>query len=233
MTANRVIFPHLGAQDIAGKSAFGLAVLYWMTVMASAFFSSVKTENSLHFKIALIEVSSFFSEVCMLVCLFLNPCVCVCVPSLDTGTQWTRWNDALCGSSRFPCDMDNLIPPTEGRLCSVSKCTCVILTLPSQTAPLPFQTALLAQWLRCPPREQQVQGLIPACAMGLFPGQVIPVTLELVLQWLPCQAPGITGSALGLVAPASIYCDWVRYKVWSATLIQCGSTYNCLSRSIT
>ena len=29
-------------------------------------------------------------------------------------------------------------------------------------------------------------------------------------QWLSCHAPGITGSALGLVGPVSVYCDWVR-----------------------
>ena len=38
-------------------------------------------------------------------------------------------------------------------------------------------------------------------------------------QWLPCQAPGVIGSVLGLVGPVSVYCDWVRWKVWSATSI--------------
>ena len=33
---------------------------------------------------------------------------------------------------------------------------------------------------------------------------------KLALQWLSCQAPGVTGSALS---------DWVRWKVWSATSI--------------
>ena len=42
---------------------------------------------------------------------------------------------------------------------------------------------------------------------------------KLALQWLPCQAPGIIGSALGLVGPVSVY-DWVRQKLLS----QCGST---------
>ena len=32
-----------------------------------------------------------------------------------------------------------------------------------------------------------------------------PVTLTLVLQWLPCQASGATGPALGLVGPLSVY----------------------------
>ena len=33
---------------------------------------------------------------------------------------------------------------------------------------------------------------------------------KLALQCLPCQAPGVIGSALGLVGPVSVYCDWVR-----------------------
>ena len=39
---------------------------------------------------------------------------------------------------------------------------------------------------------------------------VIPVTPKLALQWIPCQAPGVIGSALGLVGPVSVYCEWVR-----------------------
>ena len=31
--------------------------------------------------------------------------------------------------------------------------------------------------------------------------------------------PGVIGSALGLVGLVSVYCDWVRWKVWSATSI--------------
>ena len=48
---------------------------------------------------------------------------------------------------------------------------------------------------------------------------MIPVTSKMALQWLPCQAPGVIGSVLGLVGPASVYCDWARRKVWSATSI--------------
>ena len=44
----------------------------------------------------------------------------------------------------------------------------------------------------------------------LFGVDIIPVTQKLALQWLPCQAPGVLGSALGLVGPVSVYCDWVR-----------------------
>ena len=46
--------------------------------------------------------------------------------------------------------------------------------------------------------------------LGIFPGRVIPVTYKLALLWIPCQAPGVKGSDLGLVGPVSIYCSWVR-----------------------
>ena len=58
-----------------------------------------------------------------------------------------------------------------------------------------------------------------------FPGVVMPVTERLALRWLPCQGPGVTGSALGLVRPVSVYCDCV--KLFDLQLLsQCGSTYN-------
>ena len=34
--------------------------------------------------------------------------------------------------------------------------------------------------------------------------------LKLALQWLPCQAPGVIGSVLGVVSPVSVHCDWAR-----------------------
>ena len=60
---------------------------------------------------------------------------------------------------------------------------------------------------------------IQTAIVGFFRGRVIPVTSKLALQWLPCQAPGVIGSVLGLVGPVSVYCDWVRWKVGSATSI--------------
>ena len=42
---------------------------------------------------------------------------------------------------------------------------------------------------------------------------------KLALQWLPCQAPGVIGSVLGLVAPVSVYCDWVRWKKFGLQLL--------------
>ena len=35
----------------------------------------------------------------------------------------------------------------------------------------------------------------------------------------PCQAPGVIGSVLGLIGPVSVYCDWLRWKVWPATSV--------------
>ena len=42
------------------------------------------------------------------------------------------------------------------------------------------------------------------------PGGVTPVTQRLVLRWIPCQTPGVLGSARGLVGPVSVCFDWVR-----------------------
>ena len=39
------------------------------------------------------------------------------------------------------------------------------------------------------------------CGPGFNPVSDIPVTERLVLQWSPCQMPGIMRSALGLVGP--------------------------------
>ena len=63
--------------------------------------------------------------------------------------------------------------------------------------------------VRCPPRERKIPVRIPF-APGFFRGRVIPVTSKLALQWLPCMAPGVIGSALGLIGPVSVNCDWVR-----------------------
>ena len=35
------------------------------------------------------------------------------------------------------------------------------------------------------------------------------MTEKLVLQWLPCQVPGIMQSVLGLVGPVSVHCEMV------------------------
>ena len=52
-----------------------------------------------------------------------------------------------------------------------------------------------------------------------FSRVVIPVASKVALRWLPGQAPGVIGSALGLAGPVSVYCDWVRWRVGSATSV--------------
>ena len=49
-----------------------------------------------------------------------------------------------------------------------------------------------------------------------FSGSSHTNDLKLAFQWLPCQAPGVIGSVLGLVGPVSVNCDWVRRRVGSA-----------------
>ena len=49
-----------------------------------------------------------------------------------------------------------------------------------------------------------------------FCGLVIPCS-DLNIGTLVATLPGATGSALGLVGPVPVYCDWVRQQVGSST----------------
>ena len=71
-------------------------------------------------------------------------------------------------------------------------------------------------------RDHWLVGLVKASASGAedpgfesrlrrdFPGSSHTSDLKIGTPGLPCQAPDITGSALGVVGPVSAYCDWVR-----------------------
>ena len=83
------------------------------------------------------------------------------------------------------------------------------------------RTALLALWLRRPPLERKIPGSNPACA-GIFSGS--SHTSDIKIGTPVATLPGVIGSVLGLVGPVSVYCDWVRWKVWSATSVSRGST---------
>ena len=67
----------------------------------------------------------------------------------------------------------------------------------------PNPSQLGGQRVRCPPRGWE--------ARPLFPGRVIPVTQQLLLYCLPCQASSVTGSVLGLVGPTSVSCGRVSW----------------------
>ena len=68
--------------------------------------------------------------------------------------------------------------------------------------------------VRRPPRERKIPGSNPACA-GIFSGSSHTSDLKMGTP-VACQAPGVIGSALGLVDPVQrerenfVYCDWVR-----------------------
>ena len=67
-------------------------------------------------------------------------------------------------------------------------------------------------WQRRPPREQQTWVWFPLSPRIFF--QVSSYQwLKLIVQWLPCQAPGTIRSALGLVCLVSVHCDRVGQKV--------------------
>ena len=88
---------------------------------------------------------------------------------------------------------------------------------------------LLGLEARHPSGMRQAWVRVPPLPWDVFLCGFLPVTGQLELQWLPCKASGVIGSALGLVGLVSVQCDWVRSNVWFATPI---SIYNCLSRPV-
>ena len=63
--------------------------------------------------------------------------------------------------------------------------------------------------VRRPPPDRKIPGSNPACA-GIFSGSSHTSDLKIGIPVATCKAPGVIGSALGLVGPVSVYCDWVR-----------------------
>ena len=78
-------------------------------------------------------------------------------------------------------------------------------------------TASLAEWPRRPPRERKIPGSNPACA-GIF---WVESCSDLKIGTPVATLPGAWRYRVsaGTVGPVSVYCDWVRWKVWSATSI--------------
>ena len=71
-----------------------------------------------------------------------------------------------------------------------------------------FFDRLVGLVVRRSPRERKIPGSNPACA-GIFSGSSHTSDLKIGTP-VACQTPGVIGSALGLVSPVSVYCDWVR-----------------------
>ena len=116
--------------------------------------------------------------------------------------------------------------PAPSYWSSLRDCTVLLPAVHIQPAAA-FQDAkwncLVGLVVKAPASKAENPGFNPACAAVLFPGQVTPATKQSALQWLSCQAPGVTGSAPGLVGLVSVYCDWVRseqIRPWD-TLTRC------------
>ena len=75
------------------------------------------------------------------------------------------------------------------------------------------ENRLVGLLVKASPTRAEDPGFDFRLRRGDFSGSSHTSDLKLALQWLPCQAPGVTGSALGLVGSVSVYCDWVRQKV--------------------
>ena len=119
------------------------------------------------------------------------------IPS-TMGFEEGRTHDAAsCKTASPPCYRLSYLGPSLGN-------DRLLFTLGPQV-----KGNILLAWLLRYPRERQTLGSIPACGR-ISLGRVIPVTSKLALQWLPCQAPGIVGSVLGLVGLVLVYCDWVK-----------------------
>ena len=68
-------------------------------------------------------------------------------------------------------------------------------------------------------RRAEDPGFDSPLLRGYLSGSSHTSDLKLALQWLPSQATIGIGSALRLVGPMSVYCDWERQKFSSATSI--------------
>ena len=79
-------------------------------------------------------------------------------------------------------------------------------------------TVSLTKWLKRPPRQRKIPGSIHACA-GIFPGSSHTSDLKIGTPVATLQGACVIGTVQGLVGPVSVYCNWVRWKVWSATSI--------------
>ena len=78
-----------------------------------------------------------------------------------------------------------------------------------------------------PPRWPSGQGVSRVDDPGFEPRLHRAFSRVESYQWLkncnssgyPARRLALIGSVLGLVGPVSVYCDWVRWKVWSSTSI--------------
>ena len=66
---------------------------------------------------------------------------------------------------------------------------------------------LVGPVVRRPCRDWRTWVRFPTFAVDLFPGRILPVSSKVVLQWIPCQAQGVSTQCMP---------GWDR-RLWSAT----------------
>ena len=81
---------------------------------------------------------------------------------------------------------------------------------PSCSSPLPQLDRLVGLVVKASASRAEGPGFESRLRRDFFGVESYQWLKKLARQWLPCQAPGVIGSALGLVGPVSVYCDWVR-----------------------
>ena len=79
-------------------------------------------------------------------------------------------------------------------------------------------TVSLAEWLRRLPWERKILGLNPAFA-EIFPGSSHTSDLKIGSPVATLPGAWLYRVSVGTGWPGVRYCDWVRWKVWSATSI--------------
>ena len=73
--------------------------------------------------------------------------------------------------------------------------------------PLPPRDSLAGLVVKASASEVEDPGFESRLRRDFFWVESYQWLQNLALQWLPCQAPGVIGSAPGLVDPVSVYCD--------------------------
>ena len=81
------------------------------------------------------------------------------------------------------------------------------LTNQSTNSSTNHQTDSLAQWLRASASRKADPGFESRLRRDFSGSSHTSDLKQLAFQWLPCQAPGVIGSALGLVGPVLVCYD--------------------------
>ena len=93
------------------------------------------------------------------------------------------------------------------KLPQISECAYVCISADPASSYLIYPVVWLT--VGAPLQMSQPPASTQSCR-DFFSGSSHTSDLKIGTPGLPCHAPGVIGSALGLVGPVSVYCDWVR-----------------------